>query len=233
MIQSATHVVNAHLHKKLPYDPLNDFVAIAPISAQIGVLIVHPSMPVRTTKDLVALAKAKPGQVVYGSSGYGSFVHLAMALFNATASTSMIHVVYKGGGPAAVAIGSGEVQAMIATIANVMSQIQAKRVRAIAVSSDRRVALFPKLPTIAESGVAGYEFTGWVGALAPAGTPKPIVDKLNADIHKAMRITAVAEKLAAQALEPLFLTADQFSQRLRSDYEKYGKVVKLSGATVN
>jgi tripartite-type tricarboxylate transporter receptor subunit TctC len=233
MIHSSTHIANPHLHKKLPYDTLRDFVAIAPISALIGMLVVHPSMPVKTTKELIALAKSRPGQIVYGSAGTGAFPHLAMALLNATANTRMIHVAYKGGGPAAVAIGSGEAQAMIATIASVTSQIEAKQVRPVAVTSDRRVESFPKVPTIAESGVPGYEFTGWVGALAPAGTPQPIIDKLNADIQKIVRMPDVVAKLKAQGLDPMSMTANQFARRLRSDYDKYGKVIKLAGVTVD
>ena len=232
MVHSATHVANPHLYKKLPYDTLKDFVGIAPISAQIGILVVHPSMPVKTVKDLIALAKAKPGQVVYGSSGNGSFVHLTMALLNAMTTTRMIHVPYKGGGPAAIAIASGEVQAMIATIGAVMTQIEQKRVRPIAVTSDYRVDAFPNVPTIAESGVPGYEFTAWIGMLAPAGTPKAIVDKLNADIQKILRMPDVAEKLKAQTLDPMSMTPEQFSQRLKSDYDKYEKVIKLSGAQI-
>ena len=233
MIHSATHVANPHMYKKLPYDTLKDFVGIAPMSAQIGILIVHPSMPVKTVKDLIALAKAKPGQVVYGSSGNGSFVHLTMALLNATTHTRMIHVPYKGGGPAAIAIASGEVQAMIATIGAVMTQIVANRVRPIAVTSDYRVEAFPKVPTIAESGVPGYEFTAWIGALGPAGMPKPVVDKLNTDIQKILRMPDVAEKLKGQTLDPMFMTPEQFAQRLRSDYDKYEKVIKIAGATVD
>jgi tripartite-type tricarboxylate transporter receptor subunit TctC len=233
MIHSATHVANPHLYKKLPYDTLKDFVGIAPISAQIGILVVHPSMPVKSVKELVALAMARPGQVVYGSSGNGSFVHLTMALLNAMTNTQMVHVPYKGGGPAAIAIASGEVQAMIATIGAVMPQIATRRIRPIAVSSDHRVELFPDVPTIAESGVPGYEFTAWIGALGPAGTPKAIVEKLNSEIHKILLMPDVAEKLKSQTLDPLVMTPEQFAQRLKSDYDKYEKVIRISGAKVD
>jgi tripartite-type tricarboxylate transporter receptor subunit TctC len=233
MIHSATHVVNAHLRRKLPYDTLKDFGAIAGVSGQIAMLVVHPSMPVKTTKELIALARSKPAQIVYGSSGVGAFPHLAMALFNATANTNMIHVAYKGGGPAAVAIGSGEVQAMIASIASIASQLQFRRVRPLAVTSERRVAAFPNVPTIAESGLPGYELTSWVGALAPAATPKPIIDRLNVEIQRILRMPEVSEKLKAHGLDPMPMTAEQFSDRLRSDYEKYGKIIKLTGTTVD
>ena len=233
MVHSATHVANPHLYKKLPYDTLRDFVGVAPISAQIGMLIVHPSMPVKTLKELIALAKARPGQIVYGSSGNGSFVHLTMALLNAMTGTKMIHVPYKGGGPSAIAIASGEVQAMIATVGAVTSQIQQNRVRPIAVSSDYRLENYPNVPTIAEAGVPGYEFTAWIGMLAPAGTPKPIVDRLNADIQKIIKTAEVSEKLKSQTLDPVFMTPEQFAQRLKSDYDKYGRVIKLAGATID
>lgn len=231
MVVSSTHIANPHLYKKLPYDALKDFAAVAPISAQIGVLVVHPSMPVRTTKDLIAMAKARPGQIVYGSSGVGAFPHLAMALLAATARVHMVHVTYKGGGPAAAAIGSGDVQVMIATMASVASQVEAGRVRPLAVTSNQRVQSLPKVPTIAESGVPSYEFTGWIGVLAPAGTPKPIIDKLNTHLQRVLQTTRVIEQLKAQGLEPMFTTAEQFEQRLRSDYDKYGRIIKLTGAS--
>lgn len=232
MVHSATHVANPHLYKKLPYDTLKDFVGVAPLSAQVGMLVVHPSMPVNTAKDLVAIARARPGQVVYGSSGNGSFVHLTMALFNAMTGTKMVHVPYKGGGPAATAIASGEVQAMIATIGAVMAQITSNRVRPIAVTSDYRVEQFPNVPTIAESGVPGYEFTAWIGMFAPAGTPKAIVDRLNGDIQKILRLPDIAEKLKSQTLDPIYMNPEQFAQRLKSDYDKYEKVIRISGARV-
>jgi tripartite-type tricarboxylate transporter receptor subunit TctC len=233
LVLSSTHIANPHLYRKLPYDALKDFVAIAPISAQIGVLVVHPSMPVKTTRDLIALARARPGHIVYGSSGVGAFPHLAMALLASSANVHMVHVTYKGGGPAAVAIGSGEVQVMVATMASVASAVEAGRVRPVAVTSNHRLQLLPKVPTIAESGLPGYEFTGWIGALSPAGMPKPIVDKLNTDIQKLLRMPAVAEELKTHALTPMFMTPEQFAQRLRSDYDKYGKVIKLTGATAD
>jgi tripartite-type tricarboxylate transporter receptor subunit TctC len=233
MIHSATHLANPHLYRKLPYDTLKDFVGIAPISAQIGMLVVHPSMPVRTVKELVALARAKPGEVVYGSSGSGSFVHLTMALLNAMTKTNMVHVPYKGGGPAAIAIASGEVQAMIATIGAVLPQLTAHRIRPVAVSSDYRIEAFPDVPTIAESGVPGYEFTAWIGALGPGGMPRSVVDKLNSELQKILRMPDVAEKLKSQTLDPIVMTPEQFARRLSSDYDKYEQVIRLSGAKVD
>jgi tripartite-type tricarboxylate transporter receptor subunit TctC len=233
MVHSATHVANPHLYGKLPYDTLKDFVGVAPLSVQIGMLIVHPSLPVKTVKELIALAKTKPGQITYSSSGNGSFVHLTMAMFNAMAGIKMTHVPYKGGGPAAVSIASGETQAQIGTIGAVLQQIKSGRVRPLAVTSDYRVEAFPNVPTLAEAGVPGYEFTAWIGMLAPGGTPKAIVDKLNADVNKVLRMPDVVSTLKSQTLDPLIMTPEQFARRLRSDYDKYEKVIKLTGAKID
>jgi tripartite-type tricarboxylate transporter receptor subunit TctC len=233
MVHSATHVSNPHLYGKLPYDTLKDFVGIAPISAQIGMLIVHPSLPVKSAKEFIALARTKPGQITYSSSGNGSFVHLTMAMFAAMSDIKLVHVPYKGGGPAAISISSGETQAQMGTIGAVMQQIHNKRVRPLAVTSDYRVEAFPQIPTLAEAGVTGYEFTAWIGALGPAGMPKAIVDKLNADIQKILRMPDVAEKLKSQTLDPMSMSPEQFARRLKSDYDKYEKVIKLTAAKID
>jgi tripartite-type tricarboxylate transporter receptor subunit TctC len=233
MVHSATHVANPHLYGKLPYDTLKDFVGVAPLSVQIGMLIVHPSLPVKSVKELIALAKTKPGQITYSSSGNGSFVHLTMAMFNAMAGIKMTHVPYKGGGPAAVSIASGETQAQIGTIGAVMQQLKAGRVRPLGVTSDYRVEAFPDVPTLAEAGVPGYEFTAWIGMLAPGGTPKTIVDKLNADVNKVLRMPDVVSTLKSQTLDPLIMSPEQFARRLKSDYDKYEKVIKLTGAKID
>jgi tripartite-type tricarboxylate transporter receptor subunit TctC len=232
MVQSATHVANAHLYKSLPYDTLGDFIGLTTLARQVGILVVHPSLPVKTTKDFIALARKRPGELVYGSSGNGSFVHLTMVLLNAMTKTKMVHVPYKGGGPVNIAIAAGEVQAIIATIASVVPNLKAKRVRALAVTSDKRTTQYPDVPAIAEA-VPGYEFTAWVGAFVPKGTPKPVVDKLNAEIVKALADPGVASKLSAQTLDPMPMTPEQFAERLKSDYDKYDKVIKLSGAKID
>jgi tripartite-type tricarboxylate transporter receptor subunit TctC len=233
MIHSATHVSNPHLYGKVPYDTLKDFAAVAPLSVQIGMLVVHPALPVKSVKEFIALAKSKPGQLTYSSSGNGSFVHLSMALFASMAGLKMVHVPYKGGGPAAISIASGETQAQMGTVGSVIQQVKQNRVRALAVTSDKRVDAFPNLPTISEAGVPGYEFTAWIGMLAPANTPKPIVDRLNAEVNKVLRMPDVAQNLKSQTLEPLIMTPEQFARRLRSDYDKYEMVVKLTGAKID
>jgi tripartite-type tricarboxylate transporter receptor subunit TctC len=232
MVQSATHVANAHLYKKLPYDVLKDFAGITTLARQVGMLAVHPSLPVRTTREFIALAKARPGEVVYGSAGNGSFVHLTMALFASMTGLKMIHVPYKGGGPSGTALVAGETQAMIATIGSLYNHIKAQRVRPVAVTSDTRTKQFPDVPAIAET-VKGYEFTAWVACFAPAGTPKPIVDKLNAELRKALLDADVSTKLSTQTLDPMPMSPEEFASRLKSDYDKYEKVVKLSTARID
>jgi tripartite-type tricarboxylate transporter receptor subunit TctC len=232
MVQSATHVANAHLYKNLPYDTLGDFIGISTMARQVGMLVVHPALPVKSTKEFIALAKKRPGEVVYGSAGNGSYVHLTMALLASMTGTKMTHVPYKGGGPVNIAIASGEVQAVIGTIASLVPNLNAKRVRALGVTSDKRTTQYPDVPAIAET-VPGYEFTAWVACFAPKGTPRAVIDKLNADLAKVLADKDVASKLTAQTLDPMHMTPQQFATRLKSDYDKYEKVVKISGATID
>ena len=232
MVQSTTHVANAHLYKKLPYDVLKDFVGVTTLARQVGMLVVHPSLPAKTGKEFVALAKRHPGEIVYGSAGNGSYVHLSMALMASMAGLKMVHVPYKGGGPSAIALVAGETQAQLATIGSLYTHIKANRVRPLGVSSEKRTTQFPDVPAIAEF-VPGYEFTAWVGCFVPGGTPRPIVDALNAALGKALADPQVASKLSAQTLDPLHMTPEQFAARLKSDYDKYEKVVKISGAKVD
>src|SRR5688572_7607411 len=232
MVHSATHVANPHLYKKLPYDTLKDFTGVTALAVQVGALVVHPSLPVKTVKEFVALGKARPDQVVYGSSGSGSFVHLAMALLNSTTNTKMVHVPYKGGGPATIALASGEIQAMTATIGSLIPHIDSKRVRPLGVTSAKRVKQYPDVPAIAES-VPGYEFVAWIGAFVAAGTPRPVVDRLNAEFRKALEHPDTARILGAQTLDPMPMSPEQFTKLLQVDYEKYERVIKLSGAKLD
>ena len=232
MVHSATHVANSHIYKSLPYDTLKDFIGVTPLAVQVGMLAVHPALPAKSVKEFIALAKARPGEIIYGSSGNGSFVHLAMALLNSMTDTKMIHVPYKGGGPASIAIASGETQAMIATIGALLPQIQAKQVRPLGVTSAQRVKLFPDVPTLAEAGIPGYEFTAWIGVFAPAGLPQPIVARLSAEIKTALDNPDVARILSSQTLDPWFMTPAEFAERLKSDDEKYERLMKLTGAKI-
>jgi tripartite-type tricarboxylate transporter receptor subunit TctC len=233
MVYSSTLLANAHLYRKLPYDALRDFVGITPVARLVSALTVHPSMPVRTVKELIALAKARPGEISYGSAGVGALQHLSTSLFENMAGVKMVHVPYKGGGPAAIALSAGEIQLLLTPMSEVVPHLQSKRVRAIAVSSNERITQFPDLPTIGET-LKGYELTSWMGTFAPAGTPRPIVEKLNADeLKKAVTDPAVASNLSAQTLDPLHMTLDEFAKQLEADYDKVGRIVKMSGARLD
>lgn len=231
MVQSTTHIANAHLYKNLPYDTLGDFIGITTLARQVGMLVAHPSLPAKSTKELIALAKKRPGDIVYGSAGPGSYVHLAMALLVSSTGTKMTHVPYKGGGPLNIALASGEVQTTIGTIASLVPNLKANRIRALGVTSEKRTTQFPDVPAIAEA-VPGYEFTAWIGSFVPKGTPRAIVDKLNADLRKALADPGVASRLAAQTLDPMPMSPEEFAARMKSDYAKYEKVVRISGAKI-
>jgi tripartite-type tricarboxylate transporter receptor subunit TctC len=232
MVQSATHVANAHLYKTLPYDTLGDFIGVTTLARQVSMLVVHPSLPVKTTKEFIELARKRPGQIVYGSAGNGSALHLQTELLASMAKIKLVHVPYKGGGPVNIAIASGEVQAVVATIASVGPNLAANRVRPLGVTSDKRLSQFPDVPTIGEA-LPGYEFTAWVGCFAPKGTPKAIVDRLNGDLRKVLADPDVSSRLTAQTLDPMPMTPEEFARRLKSDYDKYEKVVRISGATID
>jgi tripartite-type tricarboxylate transporter receptor subunit TctC len=229
MVQSTTHIANAYMYKgKLEYDTLKDFIGVTALAKQIGVLVVHPSMPVKTVRQLIELAKRRPGEILYGSAGLGSYVHLNMAMFIAMTKTKMVHVPYRGGGPLSVALMSGEVHTTVSTIGSSFRHIQAGRIRALGVTSAKRVPQFPDVPTIGET-VKGFEFTAWVGCFAPARTPRAVVNKLNALLKDALADRDVSTKLVNATLEPMYMTPEQFEQRLKSDYERYGELMKKIG----
>ena len=231
LVYSQTMLNNMHLYEKPAYDALNDFIGITSLTRIVGMLSVHPALPVRTTKDFVALGKARPGEILYGSAGIGAYQHFAMSVFCNMTGTKMNHVPFKGGAPAVVALMGGEIQAIITPIAEVFPHLKAGRVRPIAVSSDQRTAQFPDIPAIAET-VKGYEFTSWFGAFVPAGTPRPIVDRLNAEIKKALTDPEVVQKLTVQALDPMTRTPEEFAKFLKFEYDRMKDIVKLSGAKV-
>jgi len=229
MVQSTTHIANAFMYKgKLPYDTLGDFIGLTPLARQVAMLVVHPSMPVKSIKELIALAKKQPGEILYGSSGLGSFVHLNMATFTSMSKTKMVHVPYKGGGPLSIAMISGEVQVTASTIGSIFRHIKAGKMRGLGVTSADRVKQFPNIPAIGEV-LPGFEFTAWVGSFVPAGTPQPIVNKLNADLKKALADPGVAKQLTNLTLDPMYMTTDQFAARLKSDYARYENLMKEIG----
>lgn len=233
MVHSTTHVGNAHLYKKLPYDTLKDFAPVALMAAQPGALTVHPALPVKSVKEFVALAKSRPDQLTYSSSGNGSAPHLSMALFASMAGIKLIHIPYKGGAPQVTALVSGETQASLATISTVIAHIKSNRLRPLGVSSSQPSPTLPGIPTIASAGVPGYEMNPWVAVFAPAGTPRDIINRVNSEINKALRLPDINQALSAQALDPWITTPEEFASRVASDYEKYGKLIALTGAKVD
>jgi tripartite-type tricarboxylate transporter receptor subunit TctC len=233
MVHSATHMGNAHLYgSKLAYDTLRDFAGVGLMSAQPGALTAHPSLPVRTTREFIALAKSRPGQVLYSSSGNGSAPHLQMALLTSMAGINLVHVPYKGGAPQVTALVAGETQASFATIGTVITHVRAGKLRAIAVGSAKPSRQLPGVPTVSESGVPGYEMSPWIGMFAPAGTPRAIVDRLNTEMNRILAAPDVVQRLEALALDPWTSSPDEFNARLKVDYEKYGKLIRLTGAKV-
>jgi tripartite-type tricarboxylate transporter receptor subunit TctC len=222
---AASHVSNPHLYAKLPYDALRDFAGVSPLAKVVTVLTVHPSLPARSVKEFIALAKQRPKEILHGHSGYGSFTHFNGVLFESRTGIRMTHVPFKGGGPAVVALVSGETQCQVAAIGELIAHIKSNRVRALGVSSLERVPQLPDVPLIADT-VPGYESWTWVSAFAPAGTPRAIIDRLNAEIGKAMNDPEVAARLSAQTLEPAHRPPEELTQRLKADSEMIGKLFR-------
>jgi tripartite-type tricarboxylate transporter receptor subunit TctC len=231
MVHSATHVANATTYARLPYRTIEDFTPIAFISAQPAVLIVHPSLPPKTVREFIALAKSRPGQINYASSGNGSSPHLAMALFTTTAKIDLVHVPYRGGPPAFTSLLSGETQTSIATLPNALPHLSVGRVRALGVTTAKRVQSAPAIPTIAESGLPGYEMNPWISLFGPAGLKRDLVDRMNGVINKALVEPEVVKTMVAQGLEPWSGTPDQLAARMRTDQEKFGKLIRAIGVT--
>jgi tripartite-type tricarboxylate transporter receptor subunit TctC len=223
--------VNVSLYKKLGYDPLRDFAAITVAATGANVLVVHPSVPAYTLKDFIALAKAKPGQLNYASSGNGTTPHLSGELFNAMAGVKIVHIPYKGAGASVVDLLGGHVDLAFVSLSSVAPQLQAKKLRALAITSAKRSALMPELPTFDEAGLKGYEVTGWYGVLAPAGTPREIITRLHADITRALALGEMVQSLNAFGLEPAPSNSpEEFTAFLQAEISKWAKVVKASGA---
>ncbi len=224
-----SHVINPSLYPKLPYDTLKDFSAISQISVQPLMIIVHPSLPVRTVKELIALAKARPGQLNYATAGSGSGGHLANVIFNHMAGVTMVHVPYKGSSPAIIDLIAGNTQMHIASLITVLPHVRSGRVRGIAVTSAKRSAVVPDIPAIAET-LPGYEVVNSYYLLAPAGTPNEIVARLHAEVAKALREPDVVERLAKDGADPVGNTPAEATQVISQEIVKWGKAVKDSGA---
>jgi tripartite-type tricarboxylate transporter receptor subunit TctC len=228
---NGTHGINAALFSKLPYDTVNDFAPIARVGVAPYVLVAHPSLPVRAVPDLLQLARARPGQITIASGGSAS--HLASALFKSMARIDLLLVPYKGNAPAVTAVISGEISLVFGNIAQSLPQVKAGRMRALGVTSVLRSVVMPDVKTIAESGVPGYETSTWYGMLAPAATPRAIVDKLNGEIVRILQLPDVRERLSAEAFELPADTPDQFAAIIKSELSRWAKVVKDTGARID
>jgi tripartite-type tricarboxylate transporter receptor subunit TctC len=222
-----TLVTLPHLYEKIPYDPLRDFAPITGLVSATQALVANPSLPVKTVNDVVTLAKAKPGELTYGSFGIGSTGHLNMEVFQAMTGTRFNHIPYSGAGPAMNDVVGGHVSLMFAALSIVKGSVGAGKLRMIGVGSDRRSGEFPDVPTISESGVPGFEAKSWFGLVAPAGTPPEIIKKINEDVTKVISDPAFARQyLAAQGLVPITGTPEEFAAFIRAETKRWGKVVK-------
>jgi tripartite-type tricarboxylate transporter receptor subunit TctC len=228
---AASFTINPALHKKLPFDPVKDFTPISQLATLPHILIVHPSVPVKSVKDLIALAKAKPGGLNVAASGIATSTHMASELFMYMTGTKMVNIQYKGGAPSIIAMIAGECQLNFAAISTAIPHVRAGRVRALAVSSAKRSAGAPEYPTIAEAGVPGYSHSSWVGLLAPAKTPRSIITRLNAEAVKAVEKREASALLLKDGMESTGTTPAEYGAIIREEVEKWHKVAKAAGIT--
>lgn len=230
---TAQLAINPALYRSLPYDPIKDFAPITLFADGTYILVVHPSLPVKSVKDFLELARKRPNEIYYGSAGNGSGGHLAGALLVSMTGIKIVHVPYKGGGPAQVGLLSGEIQADFEVWAYARGHIESGRIRALAVTTAKRPKSLPNFPTIAESGVPGYDSGVWYALLAPAGTPRAIIDHLNRETRAVLKNPAQIKRLADQAIDPIGSTPEELGQHIRREVDKWAKVVKDTGARID
>jgi tripartite-type tricarboxylate transporter receptor subunit TctC len=227
---SGSHTSNPSLYRKLPYDTVRDFAPITLIAWVTNLIVTHPSSPINSLQDLIALAKKQPGKLTYASSGNGTVAHLSAELLKSIAGIDLVHVPYKGGGPALAAIASNETTVMFAALPSATGFLQGKRIKPLAVTSPKRVAALPDVPTAAEAGVPGVGVMEWYGVLAPKGTPVAVIGKLNAEIIKVIQKPEVRARFADLGADPVGNSAAEFDKQIRSDIAMWRKVVEFSGA---
>jgi tripartite-type tricarboxylate transporter receptor subunit TctC len=226
----ATHAINPTLYSSMPYDAVRDFIPVTQIASTPNVLVVNPSVPAGNVREFIAYAKANPGKLNFGSGSTGSAGHLAGELFKTLAGIEMTHVPYKGAAPAMNDLIGGQIQLMFDNLASALGQVRAGRVRALAVTTAARTSLAPELPTIAESGLPGFDINTWFGLFVPANTPREVVDRLHAEFTRALAMPQVKERLLALGAEPVGSQPAEFAAYIRTEAEKYARVIKASGA---
>jgi tripartite-type tricarboxylate transporter receptor subunit TctC len=224
-----TLAVNPAMFPKLPYDPNRDFTPISLMAAVPNVIVVNPAVPAKTLQEFVSLAKKRPGAINYGSAGTGSSGHLAMEYFKQVANIDLVHVPYKGTGPMLTDLLGGQTEATFTGVPPLLPHIKQGKLRALAVGGAKRTDALPDVPTVAESGYPGFETSQWYGLLAPARTPKPIVEKLSAEVAKALRQPDVVQRLAGDSATPIGSTPDEFAAYIRKEQERWGRVVRTAG----
>jgi tripartite-type tricarboxylate transporter receptor subunit TctC len=232
LMMSNTHTVNETLFAHKPYELMRDLVPVAPVNASDLVMVVHPSVPAKTLQEFIALAKAQPGKLSYASSGPGTPYHMAGELFKSMSGTDILHIPHKGSAEARNDVMGGHVQMMFDAVTAMKGSIDAGEVRALATTGLQRSSVMPNVPTMNEAGVPGYEATIWLGIMAPTGTPKEIVDRLNAEIERIIDQPAIRDAWAQQGAVPMTMTPDQFGAFLKQDIEKWAKVIKTAGIDI-
>jgi tripartite-type tricarboxylate transporter receptor subunit TctC len=232
-MMTGTHTVNVTLYRNLGYNLVKDFAPVSHLGGTAYVVVVHPSVPAKSIKELIALAKARPGEIPHSSSGSGSGPHLAGELFKSMTGTKMLHIPYKGGGPSVIGLVSGEAAVGFTTTPSCIHQIQAGRLRGLAVSTAQRSPYLPDLPTVAEAGVPGYETSAWYGMVVPTGTPAEIIARLNAETAKALTLPDVKSRLDATGMVPKSSSPEELGRHMHEEIAKWAKVVKALGLRVD
>jgi tripartite-type tricarboxylate transporter receptor subunit TctC len=232
VVISGSHTINPSLYAKLPYDAVRDFAPVTMLVTGPGLLVIHPSLPARTVRQLIAMAKERPGQMLYASAGNGTPPHLAAELFKHLTQTNIVHIPYKGNAQAMTDLVAGQVSLSFPTIPSALPHVHAAKLRALGVTSARRSSALPGIPALAEAGVPGYEGSAWYGVLAPAGTARGIIEKLQSELHSALDSPELRDKLIAQGLEPVASAPAEFAATIALELTKWSKVVAASGAKI-
>ena len=233
MATVGTHAINMSLYSKMPYDTVRDFAPVSLVAAVPNILVVNPTLPVKSVKELIDLARSKPGEINFASSGNGTSIHLSGELFKTLAGVQMVHIPFNGSGPAIAAMLGNQTQVMFDNMPSALPQVKAGKLRALAVTTEKRSPATPELPTIAEAGLAGYDASSWFGVLAPAGTAREIVSKLSQTIAAGLQSPETRERLASQGAEAIGSTPEQFAAHIQTEIAKWAKVVKASGAKLD